>query len=63
MDVIQDLVDKKAISFEKPQEERKTFVHANNEKLGIYKNPMPQNNTSILLIQEHTAKGVGIPKA
>jgi len=49
-DVIQDLVDKKAISFEKPNEERKTLVHADNKKLGIYKNPMPQHNTSILLM-------------
>jgi len=40
-DIIQDLVDKKAISFEKHAEERKTPIHANNEKLGIYKNPMP----------------------
>lgn len=37
-DVIQDLVDRKAISFEKPKEKRKTLVHADNEKLGIYKN-------------------------
>jgi len=61
--VIQDLVDKKAISFEKPNEERKTLIHADNEKLGIYKNLMPQHNTGILLMQEHTMKGVGIPKA
>ena len=62
-DIIQDLVDKKAISFEKPNEERKTPIHADNEKLMIYKNPMPQHNTGILLMQEHTVKGVGIPKA
>jgi len=35
------LVDKKAISFEKLEEKIKTPVHADNEKLGIYKNPMP----------------------
>jgi len=34
-------VDKKAISFEKPKEERKNLVHVDNEKLGIYKNPIP----------------------
>ena len=61
--VIQDLVDKKAISFEKPNEERKTPIQVDNKKLGIYKNPMPQHNTGILLMQEHTTKGVGIPKA
>jgi len=48
-DIIQDLVDKKAISFEKTKEERKTPVHDDNEKLGIYKNLMPQHNTGILL--------------
>ena len=47
---IKYLVDKKAISFEKHNEERKTPVHADNEKLGIYKNPMPQHNTGILLM-------------
>jgi len=56
------LVDKKAISFEKHTEERKTHVHTDNKKLGIYKNPMPQHNTSIQLMQEHTVKGVGISK-
>jgi len=57
------LVDKKAISFEKHAKERKTPIHADNKKLGIYKNLMPQHNTGILLMQEHTVKGVGIPKA
>ena len=36
-DIIQDLVDKKAISFENFEEKRKTHVHTDNEKLGIYK--------------------------
>ena len=56
-------MDKKAISFENPKEKRKTPVHADNNKLGIYKNPMPQHNIGILLMQEHTVKGVGILKA
>ena len=43
-------MDKKAISFEKLEEKRKTLVHADNEKLGIYKNPMPHHNTGILLM-------------
>ena len=40
-DIIQDLVDKKSISFEKHAKEKKTPIHADNEKLGIYKNLMP----------------------
>jgi len=58
-DVIQDLVDKKAISFDKSEEKRKAPVHEDNEKLGIYKNPMPQHGTGILFTQEHT-KGIKI---
>lgn len=46
--IIQDLVDRKAISFKKPQEKRKTPIHVDNENLGIYKNPMPQHNVGIL---------------
>ena len=34
-------MDNKAISFEKLEEKRKTPIHADNEKLGIYKNTMP----------------------
>jgi len=34
-------VDKKAISFEKPEEKRKTPIHVDNEKMEIYKNLMP----------------------
>ena len=40
-EIIQDLVDKKVISFEKPKGKRKTLVTANNKNLGIYKNPIP----------------------
>jgi len=57
------LVDKKAISFEKLEEKRKTPIHVDNEKLGIYKNPMPHHNIRILLTQGHIAKGVRIPEA
>jgi len=56
------LVDKKAISFEKLEEKRKTTIHADNEKLGIYKNPMPQHNIEILLTQGNVVKGVRITK-
>lgn len=45
---IQGLADRKIISFKKLKEKRKTLVHANNENLGIYKNPMPQHNVRIL---------------
>jgi len=57
------LVDKKAISFEKLEEKRKTLIHVDNKKLRIYKNLMPQHNIKILLTQGHAVKGVRIPGA
>ena len=36
-DIIQDLVDKKAISFERSNVKGKALVHADNENLEIYK--------------------------
>jgi len=47
-DIVLDFVDKKAISFEKQEEKKKTLVHVDNEKLGIYKNPMLEDNLGIL---------------
>jgi len=35
---------------------KKTLVHVDNEKLGIYKNPMPQHNIEILYIQGNVMK-------
>jgi len=62
-DIIQDLMDKKVISFEKQEEKKKTLVHANNEKLGIYKNPMPQHHPGILYMQENLMKGLTVTGA
>ena len=57
-DIIQDLVDRKAISFEKPKVKGKAPMHADNEKLGIYKKPMPKHNTRIMYAQGNAKKSL-----
>jgi len=55
-DIIQDLVDKKVILFEKQEQTKKTHVNVDNKKMGIYKNPMPQHNIGILYTQGNVMK-------